>query len=179
MIKIAHKSLICLFLLIASSFSLLEESSSFMDSLYEEIDESYANDVISNFKSILKYFIFNDIIKNPPEPEGYKDYAHPAIDFDEAFENINTANRTFYDFYRELMKIIFSPRDYHLRIYSLKTPKGIEFRYATACLPFSLYVDKDENKDANYILNISKIARNSFLKMLKIMLKIKMIKKFL
>jgi hypothetical protein len=41
--------------------------------------------------------------------------------------HIKTDNRTFYEFYQEIMKIITATKDYHISIYSVNTPKGIQF----------------------------------------------------
>ena len=84
-------------------------------------------------------------MQNPPEPEGKTGYVHPAIDLKDALGKIDKKDRKFYDFYRDLRQILSTPRDHHFRIYGLRTPKNINIAYMTACLPFSFYVDKDEN----------------------------------
>ena len=118
-----------------------------IEDLYEIIDESYANDVISNLTSLIDYaYIYNDIAKNPPEPNGIENYTHPPIDFAKAFSEINITNRTFYDFYRDIRAILGTPRDLHFGIFGMNTSSGKKFSYMTACLPFSFYVEKNENE---------------------------------
>ena len=125
----------------------VEYESNPLEELYEIIDESYAKNIISNLASIVdKYYVFNDIAKNPPEPNGLKNYTHPRIDFSKALNGIKTDNKTFYDFYREIREITGTPRDLHFRIYALNLPTGLKFSQMTACLPFSFYVDKVGNE---------------------------------
>ena len=117
------------------------------EDLYEPIDEEYANKVIYNLASIIKNnYIYQDIAKNPPEPNGTINYTHPPIDIVESINNINTSNRTFYEFYQDIKTIIGAPRDLHFNIMGFTTPKGVKFNKITACLPFSYYVEKDENE---------------------------------
>ena len=100
-----------------------------------------------NLASIIKNnYIFQDIAKNPPEPNGTINYTHPPIDIVESINNTNTSNRTFYEFYQEIKTIIGAPRDLHFNIMGFTTPKGVKFNYMSACLPFSYYVEKDENE---------------------------------
>ena len=115
-----------------------------IETLYEKLDETYINNVISNLTSIIQNYIFVDISRNPPTsnmPEGYQ---HEPINIIESLNKINRTNRTFYDFYREVIKIKGAVRDGHFRFWSVVTPKGINFNYMTACLPFSIYVEKSE-----------------------------------
>lgn len=116
-----------------------------IEELYENINESYINNVISNLVKIIDNYIYLDIIKNPPEPNGLDDCAHSKINLIDALNKINRNNRQFYEFYIELREILGTPRDIHLNILGDSTPNGIKFNYMTACLPFSFYVDKVGN----------------------------------
>ena len=114
-----------------------------LEELYEPITEDYAKNLISNLSSIVeKYYVYNEIAQNPPKPNGLENYTHAPINISKALNALETKNRKFYDFYREIREILGTPRDLHFRIYALKTPKGIKFSQITACLPFSFYVDK-------------------------------------
>ena len=119
-----------------------------IETLYEPIEQTYMNNIISNLTNILQNYIFLDIMKNPPEPEGYKDYVHSPFNLIEALNNINRTNRKFYDFYQEIRKYLGASRNLQLRIYGFSTTKKIKLSHMTACLPFSIYVDKD-TKDNN------------------------------
>ena len=123
-----------------------------IEDLYEIINETYAKEVISNLIAIIENnYIYNDIVKNPPEPEGLENYVHPPINYSQALSAINIKDRPFYDFYRDLRAALGVPRDLHFRIYGINTPSGIKFNYMTACLPFSFYVLKDNNEPKIYI----------------------------
>ena len=99
-----------------------------IEDLYEIIDETYARDVISNLTSIIEYgYIYNDIVKNPPEPTGLNNYVHQAVNFTKALNDIKIKDRKFYDFYRDIREILGTPRDLHFRFYGLNTPSGIKF----------------------------------------------------
>lgn len=76
-----------------------------IEELYENINESYINNVISNLVKIIDNYIYLDIIKNPPEPNGLDDYAHSKINLIDALNKINRNNRQFYEFYIELREI--------------------------------------------------------------------------
>ena len=118
-----------------------------IETLYEPIDEIYIDNVISNLTYILTNYIFLDIIKNPPAPEGHPNYVHRAIDLNKTLNNINRTDRKFYDFYREIREDLGVPRNLQLRIYGLYSTKKTRISYMTACLPFSFYVDKDSNNE--------------------------------
>ena len=122
----------------------------------EVIEETYANQVISNLASIVNNYIFRDIAQIPPEPNGETGYAHPPINIIEALNNVDKKNRKFYEFYRDIKEIIGKPRDLHFRISGLTTPKGYKFNYVTACLPFSFYVEKDQEKKAKMYIKYYK-----------------------
>ena len=109
-----------------------------LDDLYELVDESYIDTVVSNFSYLLENnYVYYHIAQNPPGP-----YNHTPIDLKEALNNIDKTNRKFYDFYRDLKEVIATPEDLHLSINGISTPKGFNFQYMVACLPFSYYVEK-------------------------------------
>ena len=116
-----------------------------IETLYEPIEQNYINNVISNLNNILQNYMFLDIIKNPPAPEGHPDYVHKPVHLIETLNSINRNDRKFYDFYQEIRKDLAAPRNLQLRIYGLFSTKNTKISYMTACLPFSFYVDKDSN----------------------------------
>ena len=114
-----------------------------IEELYENIDEFYINNVISNLTKIIGNYIYLDIIKNPPN----LDFSLSPINLIDSLNKIKKVNRNFYDFYREIREILATPKDINLNILSDNTPKSIKFTYITACLPFSFYVDKIGNSE--------------------------------
>ena len=120
-----------------------------IEELYENIDKFYINNIISNLTQIIKNYIYLDILKNIPVSPYTKGWQN--INLIDTLNKINSNNITqFYDFYREIKKIFAIPKDINLNIIGDKTPKGVEFNYMTACLPFSFYSDGSNNLYIKY-----------------------------
>ena len=119
-----------------------------IDDLYEDLDKSYIDDVISNIISIISSYAYTEIAQNPPQPDGLPNYNHDPVDLVGSLNKIKREGRKFYDFYRELREILGTVRDLHFRIFGLNTPSGIKLDQITACLPFSFYVENDSEKVA-------------------------------
>ena len=113
--------------------------------LYEDLDKNYIDNVISNLTSIISSYAYLEIAQNPPQPEGLPNYNHEPIDLIGSLNNMARENRKFYDFYREMRKILGTVRDLHFRIFGSATPSGIKIDKITACLPFEFYVAKDSS----------------------------------
>ena len=60
----------------------------------------------------------------------------------------NIPNRKYYDFYRDLRKIIGKMRDLHLSMAALYSPNGYDLSLMDFCLPFSFYIKGENSKDA-------------------------------
>ena len=105
----------------------------------------YYNRVIDNLKKILNYYVYIDLIKNPPQPEHLPDY-HPKVDTHAELEKIRSeiSNETyFYDFFRKIRFLIDSYKDAHMS-YGLK---GFPSRYSFLC-PVKLKTIEPENGTA-------------------------------
>jgi hypothetical protein len=105
----------------------------------------YYNRVIDNLKKILNYYVYIDLIKNPPQPEHLPDY-HPKVDTYAELEKIRSEinNETyFYDFFRKIRFLIDSYKDAHMS-YGLK---GFPSRYSFLC-PVKLKTIEPENGTA-------------------------------
>jgi hypothetical protein len=77
----------------------------------EKADDQYCKDIIGNLTSILEQgYIFLEFLKSPIQPKGYSDYI-PTVDLIKELNEINTTNRTFYEFYRDMQKILAKARD--------------------------------------------------------------------
>ena len=70
-----------------------------------KITEKDSKELISNLTQILERYVFLDILKNPPQPDGKANY-HDPVDLIKELNEINTDERPLYDFYRELKLII-------------------------------------------------------------------------
>ena len=72
-----------------------------------ETEEEY-NQIISKINEVLSdYYIYIDILKNPPE-------GFDKIDIIEKLKSINTKKMSYYDFYKNISSILYSIKDYHL-----------------------------------------------------------------
>ena len=113
---------------------------------------TYYNEVIDNLKQILKYYVYIDLFKNPPQPSFDNDY-HPKIDSFTILEQIRSnlsENTNYYDFFRSIRKFIDSYRDAHMS-YGLR---GFNFKYIFLC-PLKLTTSKNENGDKYMIGDIA------------------------
>ena len=88
-------------------------------------------------------YIYTDIIKNPPMPEYFG-----KIDLISDLKNVQTKNRTYYDFFRDIRRIIGKMKDGHLNIVASKSPNGYDLKKMTMCLPFSFIIKGDTPEEA-------------------------------
>ena len=115
-----------LFILDKSELASNEITLSFTPRLIlEDLEEEFSSDnckyVIGNITEIIKnIYPYEDINKNPPNKEYYK-----TIDIISELNKINTENRTFYEFYREIRKVLTNLRDGNIRIFISRTPKSL------------------------------------------------------
>ena len=58
---------------------------------------------MTSFKQIFDSYVYKDIMKNPPQPEGYTDY-HKTVDLDEMFDSIEEKEQVFYPMYQKIAK---------------------------------------------------------------------------
>ena len=110
--------LLILFISIYTVLSLVENPNNYQngidrDAFNTEIEESKCQKVIDTLKYAVKeVFIYNDIIKNPPN----KDY-YGSLNLEEELSNINTQGRKYYDFFRDIKKITAKLKDVMLILF--------------------------------------------------------------
>ena len=117
----------------------LEEIFKIINNLTET--EKNLNLVLENLSEILnKVYVYNEISKNPPQPEFNKTY-YSKINIQEQLKNINTKNTTVYYFYRDIKLILNSFGDYHLSL-------GINniLKYIRFLEPVSFRIEKYNNE---------------------------------
>ena len=137
---------------------------SYYEYLHKPIDEKTCEYIIGNISSILnKYYIYKDIAKNPPEIEGLPNYQHQPIDLLGSLRNITKINRTHFNFYQDIFKVISTVRDGHLSIILKTIENSIDLSSTAFCSPFELYIDN------NNVNNISVIKMRAFNKCLEFM----------
>jgi hypothetical protein len=125
-------------LLLALLISLISVQDDFETIISEQVSEEYCNNVIGNMTALIKEgYVYLDFLKAPkqPKPEYFK-----RMDIINELEGINTTNRTFYDFYGDIQRIIGNTDDGHFAFVSTETPnKNVLFDYYF-CIPFFYYV---------------------------------------
>ena len=113
-----------------------------IDDINVDIPEEKCKLVIESFKKIFEDgYIYTDIIKNPPNPEYFG-----SVDLIANLDDIKTKDRKFYDFYRDLRRIIGSMKDLHLSMKALYSPNGYDLSLMEFCLPFYFKI-KGENQE--------------------------------
>lgn len=142
------------FLIIVALLILVKnESSGTIDlsQLYKEVDSIYMNNIISNLTSLLEGYVYLDIVKNPPNSK------HQKINLIEELRKINiSSNKPFYEFFREIRRVIGSVKDVHLAIMPLNN-QALNY---TACIPFSFEIKADENNE--YQINMRNSSHCNF-----------------
>ena len=116
--------------------------------IQEKVTDEYCKDVIGNLTSIIEEaYVYSDFLKAPVQPEGYEGYI-PKVDLIKELKDINTTNRTFYDFYIDIQNVINKARDGHLNMRNFQTPtKFLFFDDYYFCIPFNYKIKEvfDEN----------------------------------
>ena len=123
------------------------------ESLFANVTKEYCEKVKENIKQLMeKAYIYLDYAKNPKQPKGFPNYFE-KVDFIKDLNDIQTENRTYYEFYRDIKEALGKFRDLHLNIISQVSPNGIDLSKSFAVLPFTFYIKKDDNDEKKlYIL---------------------------
>ena len=115
-----------------------------LDDVNVEISEEKCKKVID---SLIKLFndgyIYTDIKKNPPNPEYFG-----AADIISDLNNIKIIDRKYYDFFRDIKRILGKIKDGHLNIAASLSPNGHNLQMMAMCLPFSFYIDEKSLEEA-------------------------------
>ena len=90
----------------------LEEIFKILNS-FQETEENLNIILESLSESLRKVYAYNEVAKNPPQPEFNKSFFE-KINIQERLKNINTKNTTVYQFYRNIKLVLGSLGDYHL-----------------------------------------------------------------
>ena len=135
--------------------SLISSQSPYDQLINEKVSEEYCTSVIKNIIGIIEEgYVYSDFLKAPKQPrENYIE----KIDLVEELNNVNTTNRTFYDFYIDIQKILLRARDGHFTILANQSPNGFPLISSYFCLPFRFhtYTELDENNNPQAFLIIA------------------------
>ena len=131
----------------------------FNKEIYPKEKIEYIKNTLSNI--FLNLYAFNEIAKNPPQPNFDKNY-HNKVDIQKELKQIKSENRSFYEFYQDLKTAITKLRDGHV---SFRFEKYVaifsKFKY---CKPLKLYIKMENGNAKMYALtNINEIYKNKFI----------------
>lgn len=147
----ATKILILLFsICFLTSKELIEEESAYetnditIDDFNVDISKENCTIVIDNLVKLFQEgYVYTDIKKNPPNKEYFG-----SADIIGELRSVSVEGRKYYDFVRDIKKIIGKFKDGHLYIAALKSPNGYNLQQMTFCLPFSFYIKGENRADA-------------------------------
>ena len=128
------------------------------DDIYEQIlnetvSEEYCSNVISNITKLLEEgYIYLDFYKSPIKPKGDESYNINKLDLIQELEAIPKTDRKFYDFVRDIYKIIRKTGDNHLSFRVSISPSqklNLVFYYYTIPFKFQVIDQIDNNGNVN------------------------------
>ena len=139
------------FLILLLSLVLFHCQSSIYEKLIEEeVTEEYCTKVINNYVALLKEtYVFLDFYKSPIQSKDDKSYSIEPLDLVAELEAIPRKNRKFYDFNRDIQKIIKKTGDGHLNFYPQKSPGGINLGLCIFSLPFQFDIIDELDNEGN------------------------------
>ena len=122
-----------------------------IDDLNVEFSEEKSNSVIENIKKLIEEgYIYNDIIKNPPNPDYFG-----KVNLISELSNIKTKKRKYYDLFRDIRKVLGKMKDAHLNIIGNKSPNGYLLKNISICLPFSFIIRGNSSSNAEMGIKIN------------------------
>ena len=138
---------------------LLDKTEKFSIDIFNvEFPESSCQNVIQNvIKIVEEGYAYTDIIKNPPNKEYFGKY-----DLLEQLKKIETNNRKFYDFYRDIRRITAQMKDLHFNIFPEFSPNNINIESIEICLPFSFYIKGSTKETAQIYIEINEDCFNLY-----------------
>ena len=150
MLNSMHKAfaitwIFCFFFCFTEEKLYLDFEDNSLSELYNSLDTVAMNEIIEASIQGLETYVYSDIILNPPN-----DTYFPKVNITQELLNINISEgRPFYDFYRDYRKALNKIKDKNLLIFPVTINLGNEIHISQyqICLPFSLRMDYDENKE--------------------------------
>ena len=143
------------FILVNSIFSLVPDEIGINIIDIDDLNVGYSEENCKKVIDILKYimneiYVFNDIYKNPPNKTFYGE-----VNIIEELENITTSERKYFDFYRDIKKVLAKIKDFHFFFQARNyTNNNILIDQIYACVPISLYVKGDSPENAKMYIKL-------------------------
>ena len=115
-----------------------------IDDFDVDFPEENCKIVVDNVKKLMEDgYIYTDIIQNPPNPDYFG-----TVNLTSDLNEVETKNRTFYEFFRDIRRILGKMKDGHLNIIASKSPNGYDLKKMTMCLPFSFVIKGETPEEA-------------------------------
>ena len=120
-----------------------------LDDLNVDMTEENCQKVISGLINLVKYdYVYTDIANDPPNEEYYG-----TVNLTSELEAIETKNRKYYDFYRDIKRVINKLRDLHFLFKAKNCSEKInQINNIYMCMPFSLNVRGNSSDNAEMFI---------------------------
>ena len=143
-----------LILFIITIFHLIIADSDYDRLINEQVTEEYCSNVIENICDLIKDgYVYHDFFKEPIQPEGLPNYIN-KIDFIEELKKVNTTNRTYFEFVRDIEDILEKANDNHLNIYGFRTPNKFKLNEYYYCIPFNYQVKENYSETNETVITL-------------------------
>ena len=123
----------------------IEEVFEYLNDQLFDSDNDYKSIIDSLSNIFQNSYAFNEISKNPPQPEFNKSY-HTKVDIQKKLENIEYSDGLcIYDFYKKIKEALYDLKDMHIKIdFTLD-----DFKKFILVSPFYFSIKLDENSEPN------------------------------
>ena len=81
-----------------------------------DFGSSYYKEAIDDIIKLVEPYVYLDILKNPPQPNGFNNYFKP-VDLIAELKKVKTEGTNFYEFYRSVQKALYSAKDAHFSFF--------------------------------------------------------------
>ena len=108
--------ILLLIIFVNSSYKILSQKEFYEKVRSDKLGKNFYIKIIDNLKKILNYYVYIDLLKNPPQPDFDPNY-HSKVDTMEYLDNLKnkiTDETNSYDFYRDIRLLIDSYKDAHM-----------------------------------------------------------------
>lgn len=112
-----------------------------------DFGSSYYKEAIDDIIKLVEPYVYLDILKNPPQPNGFSNYFKP-VDLIAELKKVKTEGTNFYEFYRSVQKALYSTKDGHF-VFQFPGNKDYDNKLSNffAILPLALNIDINNNNE--------------------------------
>ena len=112
-----------------------------------DFGSSYYKEAIDDIIKLVEPYVYLDILKNPPQPEGFSNYFKP-VDLIAELKKVKTEGTNFYEFYRSVQKALNTAKDGHF-YFDFPGNKDFDNKLVDfyAILPLKLSIDINNDNE--------------------------------